>query len=51
MCIASVTLGRQKYISVPDPNPFEDETAIANLEKYTSSGSDQILPELDSSRR
>jgi hypothetical protein len=29
-------------LSVPDPSPFEIEIAIANLEKYKLTGSDQI---------
>jgi hypothetical protein len=28
---------------VPDPSPFEVEIATANLERYKSQGSDQIL--------
>jgi mannosyltransferase OCH1-like enzyme len=32
--------------SVPDPSPFDVETAIAKLKRYKSPGSDQILVEL-----
>jgi hypothetical protein len=31
---------------VPDPSPFEVETAIAKLKRYKSPGSDQIPEEL-----
>ncbi|PNF43474.1 hypothetical protein B7P43_G10812 [Cryptotermes secundus] len=31
---------------VPNPSPFEVESAIAKLKRYKSPGSDQILPEL-----
>jgi hypothetical protein len=31
---------------VPDPSPFEVETAIANLKKYKLPGSDQIRAKL-----
>jgi hypothetical protein len=35
---------------VPDPSPFEIETAIANFKKYKSSGYDQIPTELIQAR-
>jgi hypothetical protein len=31
---------------VPDPSPFETETAIAKSKRYTSPSSDQIMAEL-----
>jgi hypothetical protein len=35
---------------VPEPNPFEVEITIANLKRYKSPASDQILAELIQAR-